>query len=75
MSEQDRLHDEAQREADDLERRAERLGQQIDRTRQDWDSKKSDRSVPGARPEDPAEEDERAAKDGPPEEADITPGD
>jgi hypothetical protein len=75
MSEHEQLHERAEREADDLERRSEELGERIDRTRQDWESKKSDESVPGARPEDPAQEDDRAARDGPPREADITPGD
>jgi hypothetical protein len=76
VTEHDRLHERAQREADDLEQRGEKLGEEIDRTRQDWESKKGDQSVPGAQPEDAAEEEDRADQDGPPPEADvITPGD
>jgi hypothetical protein len=57
VSEHEELHERAEQEADDLERRTEKLGEDIEHTRQDWESKKSDESVPGARPEDdePAE--------------------
>ena len=75
MTEHEKAHERAEREADDLARRTEELGEHIERTRHDWDSKKSDPTVPGAQPDDPAEERDRAAKDGPPKEAEITPGD
>ncbi len=75
MSEHERIHERAERQADDLERRGDELGDQIRDTRQDWESKKGDEKVPGAQPEDPAEEHERADEDGPPKEAEITPGD
>jgi hypothetical protein len=76
VSEHDRLHERAQREADDLERRGEKLDEEIDRTRQDWESKKSDQGVPGALSDDPPGEEDRADEDGPPPEADATtPGD
>jgi hypothetical protein len=75
MSEHDKLHDRAQREADDLERRGDQMDEQIERARQDWESKKADESVPGAQPEDRAQEGDRADEEGPPPEADITPGD
>jgi hypothetical protein len=76
MSEHEELHERAEHEADDLERRNQKLGEDIQSTRQDWESKKSDESVPGARPEDAAQEDDRADEDGPPPEADaVTPGD
>jgi hypothetical protein len=75
MSERERVHEEAERQAEDLERRTQELGEEIGRTRQDWESKKADEKVPGAHPEDPAEEHERADEDGPPKEAEITPGD
>ena len=60
---------EAEREADDLEHRTEELGEHVKKARDDWESKKSDESVPGAKPD----EDEQS--EGPPPEADITPGD
>ncbi|HKN95280.1 MAG TPA: hypothetical protein VJU60_13175 [Thermoleophilaceae bacterium] len=69
MSEHERIHEDAEREADDLERRNEQLGERIDKTRQDWESKKADEQVPGA----VAGEEE--SSDEPPPEADITPGD
>lgn len=75
MSEHERLHDRAEREADDLERRGEELGEDIDRARQNWESKKADPAVPGAQPEDPGQERDRADEEGPPEEAELTPGD
>jgi hypothetical protein len=75
MSEYEELHDRAQREADDLERRGEQLREEIEATRGDWESKKHDESVPGAQPEEPADERDRADEDGPPPEAQITPGD
>ncbi|HEX6461412.1 MAG TPA: hypothetical protein VF032_21025 [Thermoleophilaceae bacterium] len=69
MSEHERIHEQAERDADDLKRRNEELEEHIKETRQDWESKKSDESVPGAvaGDEEPSEE--------PPPEADITPGD
>jgi len=69
MSEHERIHEEAEREADDLERRNEQLGEHVDKVRQDWESKKGDEHVPGAL----AGEEEDSAE--PPPEADITPGD
>ena len=69
MSEHERIHEEAEREADDLERRTEELGEHVKKARDDWESKKSDVAVPGAKPADEEE------SDGPPPEADITPGD
>jgi hypothetical protein len=69
MSEHERIHEEAEREADDLEHRTEELGKHVDETRQDWESKKSDESIPGAKP------DEDEESEGPPPEADVTPGD
>jgi hypothetical protein len=66
--EHERIHEQAEHEADDLQRRNEELGERVQKTRDDWESKKHDESVPGARPE--PEEDE-----GPPPEADVTPGD
>jgi hypothetical protein len=70
-TEHERIHEQAEREAGDLERRNEELGEHVDRARQDWESKKSDVSVPGAQPEE--DEDDRGQ--GPPPEADVTPGD
>jgi hypothetical protein len=58
----------SEREADDMERRSEELEKKIEETRADWEAKKSDESVPGA-------QDEEEAGEGPPPEADITPGD
>jgi hypothetical protein len=52
MSEHDEVYERAQREADELEEQKDRLGEHIDETRKDWESKKSDESVPGAKPED-----------------------
>ena len=69
------LHDSAEHDADKLERHSEELGEEIERTRDDWEAKKRDESVPGARPEDAEEERDRAEHDGPPKEAEITPGD
>ena len=69
MSEHERIHEEAEREADDLEQRTEKLGEHVKETRDDWESKKSDVSVPGAKP------DEDEESEGPPPEADITLGD
>ena len=69
MSEHERIHEEAEREADDLERRTEELGEHVEKTRLDWESKKGDASVPGAL------EDDEEESEGPPPEADITPGD
>ena len=57
---------------DDMERRSERLGDEIDEARRDWEAKKSDESVPGAQSEDG---EDGPGREGPPEEADITPGD
>jgi hypothetical protein len=56
------------READDMERRSEKLHEEIEETQADWEAKKSDATVPGALQEDEGGE-------GPPPEADITPGD
>lgn len=56
-SDHEKVYEEAEREADDLERRTEELGEHVDEVRQDWDSKKSDRGVPGAQPEDENEAD------------------
>ena len=75
MSEHERIHERGERQADDLERRNQELEQQIQETRQDWESKQGDEKVPGAQPEHPAEEHDRADEDGPPKEAEITPGD
>jgi hypothetical protein len=69
MSEHQRIHERAEREADDLQRRNEELGEHIDDARQDWETKKGDESVPGAQP------DEEEHDDAPPPEADVTPGD
>jgi hypothetical protein len=66
--EHERIHEEAEREADDLERRNKELGEHVDEVRQDWESKKSDEGTPGALGDDDDSE-------GPPPEADITPGD
>jgi hypothetical protein len=65
VSERDPLEE----QADDLERQNEQLAEHVKKARDDWESKKSDESVPGA----PPDEDEQG--DGPPPEADITPGD
>jgi hypothetical protein len=65
MSERDPLEE----QADDLERKNEELGKHIKETREDWESKKGAESVPGAQP------DEDEQRDGPPPEADVTPGD
>ena len=59
----------SEREADDMERRSEELEHEIEEARADWDAKKSDATVPGAQP------DEEESGDGPPPEADVTPGD
>jgi hypothetical protein len=76
VSEHDEVYERAQRQGDELEEQKDRLSKHIDETRKDWESKKSDESVPGARPEDEPEERDRADEDGPPPEADaITPGD
>jgi chromosome segregation ATPase len=75
VSEHERIHERAERQADDLERRNEKLEDEIQQTRQDWESKKHDEQVPGAQPEHPAKEHDRAEDDGPPKEAEITPGD
>jgi chromosome segregation ATPase len=75
MSEHERIHEDAERQADDLERRGEELDEEIRETRQEWESKKGDVQVPGAQPDDAAEERDRADEDGPPKEAEITPGD
>ena len=69
MTEHERIHEEAEREADDLERRNKQLGESIDKTRQDWESRKGDEQIPGAI----AGEEEDSEE--PPPEADITPGD
>ena len=42
MSEHERIHEEAEREADDLEHRTEELGEHVKKARDDWESKKSD---------------------------------
>lgn len=76
MSEYDEVYERAEHQGDDLEEQKDKLEEDIEKTRKDWESKKSDESVPGARPEDEAEERDRADEDGPPPEADaITPGD
>jgi chromosome segregation ATPase len=67
--EHEQVHEQLEREADDLERQSDKLEEQIKDARGDWEAKKSDESIPGAQPE----EDEH--RDGPPPEADITPGD
>jgi hypothetical protein len=67
--EHEQLHEQAERDADDLKRRNEELGEQVEHARQDWESKKSDVSVPGAVADDEEE------SEGPPPEADVTPGD
>jgi chromosome segregation ATPase len=69
VSEHDAEADRLEEEADDLERRNEQLGERIDEVRKDWESKQHDESVPGA------VEDEDEPSEGPPPEADITPGD
>jgi hypothetical protein len=58
MTEHERIHEEAERQADDLEQRTEKLGKHVKETRDDWESKKSDVSVPGAKPDD--EEDDQS---------------
>jgi hypothetical protein len=70
VSERDveRIHEQGEREADDMERRGEALDEEKEKARADWDAKKSDGTVPGAQPDDDSGE-------GPPPEADITPGD
>ena len=67
--EHEQIHEQHEREADDLEHEGQKLKQHIKEARDDWEAKKNDPSVPGARPA----EDEQG--DGPPPEADITPGD
>ena len=61
---------EGDKAVDDMERKAERLRGEIDETRTDWEAKKGDASVPGAQPDE-----EDRDEEGPPEEADVTPGD
>ncbi|MGZ4202621.1 MAG: hypothetical protein ACXVRH_11245 [Thermoleophilaceae bacterium] len=48
----DEAHRAGEREADDMERRGEQVDEQVDQARSDWESKKADKSVPGAQPED-----------------------
>jgi hypothetical protein len=70
------LHDAAEREAEDMQRRGEQVDERIEKARADWEAKKADESIPGARPEDEAQQRPRADEDGPPPEADyVTPGD
>jgi hypothetical protein len=64
-----------EREAEDMEHRADVLKQDIEETRAEWDAKKSDETVPGAQPEDDRDELPEGSEEGPPPEADITPGD
>jgi hypothetical protein len=45
-----------EREAEDMERRSDALKEDIEETKAEWSAKKSDASVPGAKPEE--EEDE-----------------
>lgn len=75
MTEHERIHERAERQADDLERRGEKLEDEIQETRQDWESKKGDEKVPGAQPEHPAEERDSEEDEGPPKEAETAPGD
>ena len=62
----------SEREAEDMERRSEALEQEIEDAKADWEAKKSDATVPGAQSDDERDEE---SEDGPPPEADITPGD
>jgi hypothetical protein len=72
----EQIHNAGEREAEDMQRREEKLAESIERTRADWEAKKADESIPGARPEDEAQQRPRADEDGPPPEADyVTPGD
>ena len=47
-----------ERQAEDMEERADALKQDIEETKAEWDAKKSDATVPGAKPEEEPEDEE-----------------
>ena len=57
--------DEMEQEVHDLERRSKELGDQVGDVRKDWERKRSDQSVPGANPPEPADDSPESADDSP----------
>jgi hypothetical protein len=52
--------DRLEREAEKLEHESERVGDEIDEARDEWEAKEQDSSVPGAQPDQEADEEEQA---------------
>lgn len=61
--EHDEQAERLEREAEDMERRSEKVGDRIEETKRDWEAKEDDPSVPGARPDPDAPDEEKPGEE------------
>ncbi len=59
--EHDEQAERLEREAQDMEKRTAEVGDRIEETKRDWEAKEDDPSVPGARPDPDAADEENQA--------------